>query len=375
MHRKHVLVLCEYRSLNGGERSLLAVTGGLRAAGYELQVAAPAAGPLAGALLQQRISVMPLDLHDAQGRRLDIGLCRHRIRAAIDAAKPDLVHANSLSMSRLSGPVTAALGVPSMGHLRDIVNVTAAAIADLNRHTRLLTVSRATRDWYAAAGLSETKTHVLYNGVDLTRFRPRPPSGYLHRELGLSAETCFVGTIGQVGMRKGLHVLLAAAPNVAQAFGHAHFAIVGQRYSQKQEALDYERQLRAKAEAEPLRGRVHFLGVREDVDRLLNEFTVLAHAARQEPLGRVLLEAAAAGTPTVATDVGGTSEIFPPGMASALLVPPDDAESLAAAILRLLRGAELRAAVGSAARQRAEQAFDARRTAEALAAHYCDLIA
>ena len=264
--------------------------------------------------------------------------------------------------------------MPSVGHLRDIVNVTAAAIADLNRHTRLLAVSRATRDWYVAAGLSETKTHVLYNGVDLARFAPRPPSGYLHRELGLPAEACFVGAIGQVGMRKGLHLLLAAASIVVRAVGNAHFVIVGQRYSQKQESLDYERQLQAAAAAEPLRGRVHFLGVREDVDRLLNEFTVLAHAARQEPLGRVLLEAAAAGTPTVATDVGGTSEIFPPGTGSALLVPPDDVESLAAAIVRLLADAELRAAVGRAARRRAEQAFDARRAAEALAAHYRELL-
>ncbi len=44
-----VLVLCEYGSLNGGEHSLLAVAAGVRAAGFQLQVAAPAAGPLAAA--------------------------------------------------------------------------------------------------------------------------------------------------------------------------------------------------------------------------------------------------------------------------------------------------------------------------------------
>ncbi len=278
-------------------------------------------------------------------------------------------------MSRLSGPVTAALDVSSLGHLRDIVNVTAAVVGDLNRHTRLVAVSRATRQWYVAAGLSEAKACVLYNGVDLARFRPRAPDGYLHREYGLPADACLVGAIGQIGMRKGLHVLLAAATAVVRAVRDAHFLIVGQRYSQKQEALDYERQLQAMAAAEPLRGHVHWLGVREDVHRLLNEFAVLAHAARQEPLGRVLLEAAAAGTPAVATDVGGTPEIFPPGTGSALLVPPDDAESLAAAIVRLLRDAELRAAIGRAARQRAEQAFDAQQAAEALAAHYRELIA
>lgn len=370
----NVLVLCEYGSLNGGERSLLAVVDGLRAAGYALQVAAPAGGPLASVLSKHGIPVVPLDLHDAQGRRHDLSLCRRQIRAAIDAVRPDLVYANSLSMSRLSGPVAATSNLPSIGHLRDIAHVTVAVIRDLNRHTRLLAVSRATRDWYVAAGLSEAKTYVLYNGVDLERFRPRSPGGYLQRELGLPPEARLIGAIGQIGMRKGLHVLLRAASRAVRACGHAHFVIVGQRYSQKQEALDYERQLRAAAAAEPLQGRVHFLGVREDVHRLLNELTVLVHAARQEPLGRVLLEAAAAGTPVVATNVGGTSEIFPPGTGSALLVPPDDVASLAAAILRLLEDAELRAAIGRAARQRAEQAFDARQAAAALTAHYRELI-
>lgn len=370
-----VLFLCEYGSLNGGERSLLAVVDGVRAAGYELHVAAPAAGPLASALGEQHIPVSPLDLHDVQGRRRDVSLCRRQILAAIEAVRPDLVHANSLSMSRLSGPLAAAFNLPSIGHLRDIAHVTAAVIRDLNRHTRLLAVSRATRDWYIAAGVSEAKTCVLHNGVDLARFRPRPPTGYLHRELGLQPDAGLVGAIGQIGMRKGLHVLLRAASRVVRACGHAHFVIVGQRYSQKQEALDYERQLRAAAAAaESLRGHVHFLGVREDVDRLLNELTVLAHAARQEPLGRVLLEAAAAGTPAVATNVGGTSEIFPPGTGSALLVPPDDVESLATAVLRLLEDADLRAAIGRAARQRAEQAFAARQAAAALTAHYRELI-
>ena len=114
--------------------------------------------------------------------------------------------------------------------------------------------------------------------------------------------------------------------------------IVGQRYSQKQEALEYERQVHAAADSGPLRGRVHFLGVRNDVDRLLNEFTLLAHPARQEPLGRVLLEAAAAGVPVVATDVGGTREIFPAETASACLVPPDDPAALAAAIVAAAEG-------------------------------------
>ena len=88
---------------------------------------------------------------------------------------------------------------------------------------------------------------------------------------------------------------------------------------------------------------------------LLNELTLLGHAARQEPLGRVLLEAAAAGVAVVATDVGGTREIFPTEADAARLVPPDDAATLAAAMLELLGKPDARSP-GAAARQCAEEA-------------------
>ena len=368
-----VLVLCEYASLNGGERSLLAVLDGLRAAGQRLHAAAPLDGPLAAALAQCGVAVHGLDLHDASGRRFALDVCRQRLRAVIETVQPDLVHANSLAMSRLSGPVVEELGLPSLGHLRDIINVPAAVIADLNRHTRLVAVSRATRDWYVAAGLAAERTHVLYNGVDLNGFRPRPPSGYLHRELGLPPQSPLIAFIGQIGMRKGLVTLMAAAREVAATASRVQFLVVGQRYSQKAEALEYERQVQLAAATGALCGRVHLLGVRTDVPRLLNEITLLAHPARQEPLGRVLLEAAAAGLAVVATDVGGTREIFPPAWDAAVLVPPDDSAALAAGMLQLLDDAPRRAAIGQAARARAEQAFDARQAAEGLAQHYREL--
>ena len=80
--------------------------------------------------------------------------------------------------------------------------------------------------------------------------------------------------------------------------------------------------------------------------------TLLVHPARQEPLGRVLLEAAATGTAIIATDVGGTREIFPPEGASASLVPPDDAAVLAQEIQRLLDDESERQRLRAAARAR-----------------------
>jgi glycosyltransferase involved in cell wall biosynthesis len=110
------------------------------------------------------------------------------------------------------------------------------------------------------------------------------------------------------------------------------------------------------------------------VPRLLNELAVLVHPARQEPLGRVLLEAAASGVPIVATDVGGTAEIFPPLSQTARLVPSDNPEAVARETALLLDDAALACNMATLARRRAESTFDARQSAASLARHYDELL-
>jgi glycosyltransferase involved in cell wall biosynthesis len=191
----------------------------------------------------------------------------------------------------------------------------------------------------------------------------------LHDELGLPDSALLVGAIGQLGVRKGLDVLLAAASLVALERNDVHFLLVGRRHSAKHEAVEFERAMRVAADTRPLAGRVHFLGERGDVPHLLNELALLVHAALQEPLGRVLLEAAASGCAIVAADVGGTREIFPIE-SMARIVPPDDPAELAHAVHELLADRQARQALGAAARKRAEDAFDIQRAAAGLAAHY-----
>lgn len=364
-----LLLLCEYATLGGGERSMLATLDGVREAGFTPAVAAPPEGPLADALRARGAEVLPWISCDQSGARLPQERLRDQLRRLLRRRRPDLLHANSLSMGRLSGPVAAEFHMPSIAHLRDIIKLSDQAVADLNCHTRLLAVSDATRDFHVAGGLVADKVRVLYNGVDLRRFRPRPGSGYLHGELGIPPGAPLIGTIGQISLRKGQDVLVRAAARLAHGLADVHFLIVGQRHSQKDESRALEADLRAAAGG-PLAGRLHFLGPRNDVAEILNELTLLVHSARQEPLGRVLLEAAAAGVAVIATEVGGTREIFPPRSASARLVPPDDPEALATAILELAGDEAGRTRLAAAARRHAEKAFDARHAAANLVGHY-----
>jgi glycosyltransferase involved in cell wall biosynthesis len=364
-----IVLLCEYATLNGGERSMLATLDGIQAADFTPIVMAPSQGPLIDALVARQVKTMPFDCRDAQGVRIPQDRLRKTLEEMLQQRRPALLHANSLAMGRLSGPVAAKMGIPSLSHLRDILRLSSQAVADLNCHTRLIAVSEAVRSFHIAGGLHAEKVHVVYNGVDLEAFRPRPATGYLHQELGLPSDALLIGSIGQIGLRKGQDVLLQIAAQIVAQWPNVHFVIVGQRHSQKDESRQYEQALHGVADS-----HVHFLGVRTDVERLLNEWTLLVHTARQEPLGRVLLEASAAGTPVIATQVGGTAEIFPPELEAAKLIPPDNPEALATGIAELLGDATLRQRMAEAARLHAENCFAISTSVPSLLKHYRELL-
>jgi glycosyltransferase involved in cell wall biosynthesis len=369
-----VLILCEFSSLNGGERSLLSVLPHLATQGIEATVACPSGGDLALSLEGLDIPIVPFQIRDQRGQRRAPEAIQQSLKSLIHETSPAAVHANSLSMARLLGSVARDCQPPCLGHLRDIIRISRAAADRLNRLDRLLAVSAAVQQWYLPLGVAAKKMKVVHNGVDLQQFAPRPKTGYLHRELGLADSSLLVGAIGQIGMRKGLDVLMQAVSPTVGRHAEVHLLLVGQRYSQKDEAIQYEAQLRHLATTKPLHSHVHFLGVRDDVATIMNELDVLIHAARQEPLGRVLLEAAASGLSIVVTDVGGTKEIFPPESNAALLVPPESPPEITTALESLIRNPTLRQQMGRRARSRAESVFAAQKAAEHLARQYREAI-
>ena len=347
---------------------MLATLDAVAQAGFAVAVACPPHGPLADVLRRRGVEVLPFSMRTAAGAARSQAESRRELAGLLDHQKPDLLHANSLSMGRLSGPVASALRLASIAHLRDILRLSRQAVEDLNHHRRLLAVSSATRRFHVAQGLDEARTHVLHNGVDLDRFRPGGADCNLAREFGADSSARFAVTIGQIGPRKGQDILARAAECVARRVPEVHWLVVGERFSNKAESVAFEADL-CRWSKGALAGRLHLPGWRDDVDRLLRAADVVVHPARQEPLGRVLLEAAASGAAIVATDVGGTSEIFPNGQA-AVLVPPNDPESLWRAVVSVLTNDHLRRELGRAARRRAEEAFDVRATVSRLIEHY-----
>jgi glycosyltransferase involved in cell wall biosynthesis len=329
-----VLLVCEYATLNGGEQSMLSVLPWLQSSGIEFSAAAPARGDLSERLKKLNVPIFPIG-ESEDGPKLNRQQKIKLVHAAIEKTQPDLVHANSLSMSRIVGSARDSLPCRSVGHIRDIINLSAAAIGDVAKNDRVIAVSEATKSHFTVLGIPNSKIDVVYNGVDGELFRSRPTTKQIHRELSVPENTQFILLVGQLGMRKGTDDSLQAVSLVANEFPTVHVLVVGERHSQKDEAVEFERRLHVIANQPELVGRVHFLGRRSDIDVLMNESEILLHLAQQEPLGRVLLEAAASGCCVLASNVGGTSEIFPPSCFPETLVPKS-APHQAAKVLRVL---------------------------------------
>jgi glycosyltransferase involved in cell wall biosynthesis len=351
----------------------------------QLRAIAPRDGDLARRLDEAAIARSSFEIFRDGARRERSELAAELAELA-GQLKLDVLHANSLSMGRLLGAVSDQLPCPTTAHLRDILKLSGAAVRDLNLNTRLIAVSEATRQFHIGQGLDAERAVTIHNGIDADRFvESALPGGEtdsqavrdsvrqsVRAEFGIPADSFVFLSVGQIGLRKGLDTLAEAAVLLAENSVDSlpmHVLLVGARFSGKTESIEYEQRVQQTFLAAAPNVVLHATGYREDVSRLMPGADALVHAARQEPLGRVLLEAGAMRLPVIATDVGGTREIFEDGH-SAMLVPAGEPMRLCHAMTMVVRDAELRLRLGSLGEAVVRSRFGIARAGSALAASW-----
>lgn len=167
--------------------------------------------------------------------------------------------------------------------------------------------------------------------------------------------------VGRLEPRKGIDLLLAAAPAVLRRHPAARLTIAGDDGQPGPDGVSYRRAFEATPEGRELAGRVRFLGRVDDArrDALYAWCDVFVAPSRYESFGMVLLEAMRHGTPVIGARVGGMATIIDDGV-SGLQITPGDAGALASALERMVASDALRAELGAGARE----AFLARYTVE-----------
>ncbi len=177
-------------------------------------------------------------------------------------------------------------------------------------------------------GISDNLS-VVPNGVDTTKFDFRVDEGDIKERFCGTRNAKMVLFLGRLVYQKGVNVLIGALPRILAECPDARLIIVGEG--------PMRRQLERDASFLGVAGDVVFTGYLDDhtVRCLLKAADVLVVPSLYEPFGIVALEAMAAKTPVVASDVGGISEIIGPD--EGIKVPPDNSEALATAVIKVLR--------------------------------------
>jgi len=361
-----VLYINHVSQIGGAEVSLLALLRGLNRSEFDPIALCPP-----GAELPRRLSAIGVPVYTARlprhgrsiaaaARQLVQGpLLSRWLAQRLREWKVDLVHTNSLSAQIATGAAAQEAGLPVIWHMHSILkrrwpNGVALRRAGHNAD-RVICVSRAVARELEAWRIPGAKLTVIYNGLDLgERFSPRAATGLFRAQCGLPADAQLVAIIGQLTPAKGQDVFLRAAATIAADHPRAAFLIVGAPLFGDQR---WPRRLQRLAQQLGIQDRVIFTGARSDIPSLLSEVRFVVHASvAADALPTVLLEAGAMAKPAVATRSGGASEIIEDG-GTGLLVPPGDAEAMAAAMDRLLSDAETAAAMGAAARGVIEKRF------------------
>jgi glycosyltransferase involved in cell wall biosynthesis len=286
------------------------------------------------------------------------------LRRLIRALRPDIVH-TTLFDSDIAGRLAGMRGTPAV--VTSLVNTPYPAIRleDPNVRAVRLRAARAIDGWTArhltrhfhavshavkaaaerSLRIPPQRITVIERGRDPARLgTPSPARRRTARDrLGLHADAEVLVNVGRQEFQKGQRYLLEAIGQLVASHPGIVLLVAGRRGNASAD-------LEMLSSAPALRGRVRFLGHRDDVPEVLAAADLFVFPSLYEGLGGAQLEAMALGLPLVSSDLEAVREVVEPG-GNALLVPPKEPARLASAISTLLRDEQKRSSFGKRSRE------------------------
>lgn len=355
-----VLFLSTSMGMGGADQLLLSAAQELRARGHEvLIVSLTPLGPMGLEAKGLGIPTQSLDMR--RGVPDPRGLVR--LGRLVRAWKPDVLHSHMIHANLMARVLRLFVPIPAM--ISTIHNIyeggrlRMAAYRLSNRLVDQMTIiSQAAADHFITQGIVPRELlRVVPNGVDTSLFREVLPEAReaVRRSLGVEQEFVWLA-VGRFEIAKDYPNMLRAFARVHERHPRSVLLLVG-RGSLQGETETLVRAL-------DLGSQVRFLGVRDDVSELMSAADGYVMSSAWEGMPMVLLEAAAAGLPIVATRVGGNHEVVC-DEESGFLVPPRAPDLLGQAMLRLMESSEAhRRSMGDRGRQHVRANYGLSRVVE-----------
>jgi glycosyltransferase involved in cell wall biosynthesis len=351
----------------GAEKQLSLLARGLPREEFDVHVAVLThTGPLEEELREAGISVTVI------GKRWKLDpLCYWRLRRYIRGLAPDVVHTWLFAANAYGRQAAASVGIkhlvagercvdPWKGGWQLTIDRALARRTD-----RIATNSTGVKEFYVSRGLPAEKFVVIPNGMVLGADGQTNGRDALLAELKLPARARLIGAVGRLWPQKRVKDLIWAADLLKTTREDTHLLIVGDG-PQRQRLERFRDQ-------NQIADRVHFLGEREDVPRLMPHFDVLWLGSEYEGQSNAILEAMAAGVPVIATDIAGNRDLVVDG-GTGYLVPVGDRFEFTRRTHWLLDDEAMRRRMGEAGRQRVRSEFTVEKMVERHAALYRELV-
>jgi L-malate glycosyltransferase len=373
MEPKQPCVCQIVHSLRVGGAELLAINLARRLRGScrFLFVCLDEEGPLAKTLRQEGFPVHVV------GRRPGADVrCSLRLARILSREKVDLIHAHQYApffygitarlLSRRPSVLFTEHGRTFPDHPR-LKRILANRLL-LERRDRVTGVGQVIRQVLIDnEGIPPNRIQVIYNGIETARFtRSAEVRAAIRGQWGLAPTDFAVIQVARLDPVKDHAAAIRAAERVAARAESVHFFFVGDG----PERAEVEAMVRYRN----LERRVHVLGTRGDVPKLLQAADAALLTSRSEGIPLTLIEAMAAGLPVVSTRVGGVGEVIEDGLQGYLVEPGDDS-ALADRLLRLAHDSVLCEQMGRNGRMRANALFSESRMNEEYARLYEEMLA
>lgn len=385
MRKIRVLHITPSVRLLGARRSLLTLVCHLAGTRIEPIVLAPCAGALTEELDKRRLPWQELRLPPWRklGSWLTIPSRIAALRRLCDELEIDLIHCNEIYpnphalMASADAPLSHALGSrlfgsapvrlvrPVVTHMR--LSVTPRMVQNyyLSQATRVIAVSEGAARDFDPFPWKNDKVRVVHNGIDFDEFADaRSRRSLVRHGLGYEDRHFVIGQFGLLMPRKRPRFLLEAAPAILRAVPEARFLFIGET-SPGQENLLTE--LQDLARTLQVEHAVQFLPFQRRIAEYFGAIDLNMLVSDDEGFGRVVIEAAAAGVPTVGSNVGGIPELIDHDRTGFLLGSPgmthdafwQEMPRFVEIVTRLAQNRQNAMDMGAAAMTRAQQRFSA----------------
>lgn len=288
------------------------------------------------------VTVFPISQSIAQATRERTGItgaldgvrAAVRLSSMLRRSKIELVYTHTVKAHFIAAPAALIAGVPCVMHFRDILEGrTRAALRTVaaSCSKRRIAISSAVANAYALPA-----TNIVFNPVELDAYARLPAREDAYRRIGIDydPQVPLIGIVGRINRWKGHDRFLRIARSIAARMP-ARFVIAGSAIFRD---ADFVAELHRQCDSLGIRDRVVFVPWTDDVRCVYAALDLHCNCSTREPFGRTVIEAAAAGVPTVCFSDSGVSETIADGVTGRVVPAGDEAAFTQAAIEVLAEG-------------------------------------